>query len=133
MLLFQIMSRKKKVSLGYLEGLNWLMGLLYLHCCWLLQLDAGVFCCRNSHLASHRGAVTLPQHCHSRKMLSKKPCDCWTNSMHMNSISIGDVVYEKKSHPLTSLLGRTPILQMTSKHANEKGLVQHTVANLDGY
>lgn len=48
-LLFQIMSLKKKVSLslGYLEGLNCVMGFLYLHCCWLLQLDAGVFCCRN--------------------------------------------------------------------------------------
>lgn len=73
MLRFQIMSLKKKVSLGYLEGLNCLMGFLYLHCCWLLQIDAGVFCYRNSHLASHQGSETLPQHCHSRKMLSKRP------------------------------------------------------------
>lgn len=53
MLVFQIMSLKKQVSLPYLEGLNCLIRFLSLHCCRMLKSDASTFWFRNSHLASH--------------------------------------------------------------------------------
>ena len=53
MLVFQMMSFKKEVSLSYLEGLNCLIRFLSLCCCKLSERDANTFCFRSSHLASH--------------------------------------------------------------------------------